>query len=99
MTSPQPQTALDEIVVDDEELAKALDDRELAKGKAREARKKKEMLDTVVNEKVAALDLKVDEPVRCGRFRITKVKTAPREVVFTTPAGHRVKITPDKPEE
>lgn len=87
------QTALDEVAVKSEELEKALEDREIARGAKSEATRKFKTLDDVVKAKLDELDLDEDETVRCGRFRITNKRVAGREVSFTTEPTMRLSIT------
>lgn len=97
-----PQTAIDERLLDGKDgsaLEKALEDREQAKGVKSEATAKFNTLDEVVKDKIEEFGLAEGEVARCGRFRIEKKKTAPREVSFTAEAGTRLQIKPDSEDE
>jgi hypothetical protein len=93
MTKPVPQIALDEQVIDDPELEKTLEDRELAKGAAGEARKKLETVDEIAKGKIGELKLRNGKAVRIGRFRVAQTPVAARSVSFETKASSRLKIT------
>lgn len=87
---PQPQTALDEQVVESAELERVLEDREVAKGAAGEARKKFSTLDDLAKGTIADLD--DDATVRVGRFRVAKRSVAGRSVAFDTNPTSRLSI-------
>lgn len=97
-TKATPQTALDERLIEDDTLEKALEDREQAKGAAGEARAKFTTMDDLVKGKVEELGLDEEETVRCGRFRISKSMVAGKSVSFETDPSARVTVTPDKEE-
>lgn len=78
-TKASPQTAMDEQLIENQELEKALEDREVAKGAAAEARAKYTTLDEVCKDKIEEFSLADGEVARVGRFRIEKKAVAPRE--------------------
>lgn len=89
---PQPQIALDEQIVESAELERVLEDREVAKGAAGEARKKFSTLDELAKGKIADLDLDDGGAVRVGRFRVTKSAVAARSVSFEIDPSMRLSI-------
>ena len=90
---PEPQTAIDELVVDDDLLEQALEGRERAKDAARKARKTFESTDEQARTHVSRLERELGEgPVRVGRF-VLELKTAPaRAVSFETDPKERIAI-------
>lgn len=88
----QSQTALDERVIEDDELNQALEDLEKARGRAKEANKKKATMKEIVEMKLDEHDLADDDAVRVGRFRITKKAVESRSVSFTTEPTTRLNI-------
>lgn len=98
-TKATPQTAIDERLVESDELEKALEDREIAKGTKSEAQAKFNTLDEVVKDKIEEFNLADGEVARVGRFRIEKKPVAPREVSFTAEASSRLSIKPDVDED
>lgn len=88
----QPQTALDEKVIDDSELEKALDDRERAKGAKAEATSVFKTKDDVVKGKLDDLGLEVGQVARIGRFRIEKRQTESSHVEFERGGGEKLSI-------
>jgi hypothetical protein len=93
-TQSQPQTALDEREINNAELESVLEDREVAKGKAGETRKKYTTVDEVAKDKIAALKLAEGDVVRIGRFRIKLTNIPARDVAFETSATSRLSISP-----
>lgn len=92
------QTALDERVVENPELEQALEDREIAKGGANEARAKYTTLDDLAKGKVADLNLQDGEAVRIGRFRVAFRKLPGKSVAFDTEPSERLTISTPKDE-
>lgn len=92
------QTALDERVVENAELERALEDREIAKGAAGEARKKFTTLDDLAKGKVNDLNLQDGEAVRIGRFRVAYRKVPAKSVAFETEPSERLTISTPKDE-
>lgn len=86
------QTALDERVIEDAELEKILEDRQVAKGAAGEARKKVEGLSAMADERIGPLNLSDGDVVRIGRFRLTHKHVAEAERAFTVPARDQTTI-------
>lgn len=95
---PEPQIALDERVIEDVELEKALEDREIAKGAAGEARKKYTTLDDLAKAKIAELSLEDGDAVRVGRFRVSQTAVEARTVSFETEPTSRLQIAVGKDE-
>lgn len=94
-----PQTAMDERELDDAELArkleKALEDRQVAKGKAAEARKKQETMSGVVDDLLEEAGLEDGDVLRVGRFRIAQTNRPAEIRNFEVPEGHRRSIKAD----
>lgn len=89
----QPQTALDELVVDDPELEKALEKREAAKAARRTASKAFDEADVVARASLGELEAQLGEgPVRVGRFVLELRESAPKAVSFETEAKTRIAI-------
>ena len=87
------QFALDEKVIDDPDLEKALEDREKVKAqRAALTAKYKERHEHAV-ELIDELDVPDDTVVRCGRFRLSKSHVASRSVEFTTSPTERLNIS------
>jgi hypothetical protein len=88
----QPQTAIDERVVDNEELRRALETRELLKARAGDARKAYRNCDDQVKGMAAEFALEDGQAIRVGRFRILKSAVAARAVHFETQPTSKVTI-------
>lgn len=95
----EAQTALDEQVIDDRELESVLEDREVAKGAAGEARKKFSTVDEIAKGKIGDLKLAEGDTVRVGRFRVTYKPVEGRSVAFDTQPTTRLTISPDKDDD
>ena len=93
----RPQTAMDERVIESAELEAALEAREAAKVKAREARSTFAEADESARGLIGALGLG-EQPARVGRFRLVVRKVAARSVAFDTEPTSRVTITADREE-
>ncbi|MCI0582328.1 MAG: hypothetical protein L0227_05425, partial [Chloroflexi bacterium] len=76
------QIAMDERVVDDDELNGLLEKRLRAADDKREVAKVYKAADVAAKDKIALLALEVGQAARVGRFRITKTATEPRHVEF-----------------
>lgn len=94
-TKATPQTAMDEGLIEDEKLEKALEDREKKRKVKSDATADFKDADDVVKGKLDALELDEGATVRCGRFRISKKSTPARDVSFTTEPSSQLQITPD----
>lgn len=88
------QTALDERVLDNAELADALEKRHEAKSKESDARMTAKLLDDRVKMLIAAEELEDGAVVRCGDYRIEKRSVAARSVSFDTEPTSRLSIRP-----
>lgn len=88
-----PQLAMDERVIDDRDLEKALEDREIAKGAVSEARSKYNGIDEAAKGLVAQLSLKDGDVVRVGRFRLSQRRVAAKSVAFETDARDQLYIS------
>lgn len=88
----QPQTALDERVVEDAELEAALEEREQAKAARAKAAKTFESKDEAARVLADKLDDLFDGPVRVGRFVLVERKTTARSVAFDVEAKTRLSI-------
>lgn len=93
-TTADAQTQIDEQIIDDAELEQALEDREIAKGKSGEARKKYKTMDDLVKGKLGDVGLEDGDVARVGRFRISKSAVSGRAVSFDTSPTSRVLIAP-----
>lgn len=91
-----PQTQIGERVVEDERLEKQLDARQSAKERAGAAGKAYREADTVVRATLDELGVG-EQPVRVGRFVISKSDVAARSVSFDTDPTSRLNIRVDKP--
>ncbi len=88
----RPQLALDEKVVENPALEKALDARLRAADDRAEAAKVFKRHDTEAREAIAALQLEDGDVIRVGRFRIKKSAVEPRHVEFDAAATQRISI-------
>ena len=89
-----PQGRLGEQVIEDEELAAQLEQRESLKGVASAASKSFRKTDEEVKGHILALG--VEGPVRCGQFVITVKSVEGHSIAFDTKAAVRVHIVPVK---
>jgi hypothetical protein len=94
----QPQTALDELVVDDELLEKALETRERARLKALDARKAYTKANDAARAHLERHELVADRPLRVGRFVVTLAELGGRHVAFDVDPSERVSIRVAKDE-
>jgi hypothetical protein len=94
MTALQPQTTIDERVVQNDELEQALEQRQTLKVKAGEARKAYTEADEQAKALARELDL-ADGPVRVGRFVLTEHDVPGRSVAFDTDPSTRLTIRVD----
>lgn len=85
-TKEKAQISMDEKVIDNPELEKLLEERQEAKELATEFRK----ADKKVKDEIAKIEIL--EPIRIGRFVISKKSTEGRHVDFETMPGMRVSI-------
>ncbi len=88
----EAQTAFDEVTIEDADLKRALESRQVAKEAASEARATYKAASDAVAGEIAKLELPVGGAVRCGRFRITRRAVEARSVQFETGASDRVTI-------
>jgi hypothetical protein len=97
-TKATPQTAIDEELIDNQELEKLLEDREQAKGAKNEAARKFTTVDDLTKAKLKELGVSDDEGetyrYRCGRFVLTASVTEGKSVSFETAPSQRITITP-----
>lgn len=92
MTS-DPQTRIDENVIDDPELLEALDLRSKAKNEKKSAASGFDLRHAEALALIEKLGLDEGDVVRIGTYRITKTKTGePKDVSFTTSPASRVSI-------
>ena len=92
------QLSLDEKVVVDDEIEEALEEREKRKASSRAVAKAyREAHDHAV-ALIDTLDVTEDQPVRVGRFRLTKSTVDARQVAFETEPKERLTITADEGE-
>lgn len=91
-TREDPQTTIDERVVENPELEQALVDRGKLKAFAGEATKKYREQNEIVRGMVAEFALEDGQSIRVGRYRITRTPVAGRAVAFETNPTSRVTI-------
>lgn len=91
-TTENPQTAIDERVVENAELEQALVDRGKLKAFAGEAAKKYREQDELVRGMVAEFALEDGQSIRVGRYRISRTTVAARKVAFETNPTSRLTI-------
>ena len=96
--SLDPQTSIYETVIDDPELAAALEERLKRKTSVANANKRYRQIDETVKARLEELDLGDEAPVRIGRFIVTRKRTAGRSVSFETEPGARlwIKLLPEE---
>jgi hypothetical protein len=97
--SQKEQLGIDERVLDDPELERALEEREKAKAGKNEAARTFNTKDEVVKNRLEELDIEVDEPVRIGRYVCSRTKVAAKSVAFDTAETTRLAITPKDPDD
>lgn len=90
MPRVRPQISMDDKFIEDPELEKLLEERQVAKEATSVANKEYRGLDEKAQAKVLALDL--TETVRCGRFLLSKKVIEPKEVSFETAESVRARI-------
>lgn len=88
----EPQTRIDEKIVESPELESLLEERAAAKEKLAMARSTAEGLTDRAKQKIDELGLDVGSTMRVGRFRISKSLTAGRSVAFDVDPKERVSI-------
>jgi hypothetical protein len=89
---PAQQDGLFDQVIEDEELAAALDKRQKAKDARKAAQAAFKERHDVVKGKLDALDLEDGTVVRCGRHRVEVKRVAARSVSFETSPSRRLQI-------
>lgn len=89
----QPQTAIDEVELDDARLLQALNTRQGRKEQVKEARKVYKEADDHARAFLSEHTLDDGQAVRIGRYRITKKAVASRTVQFETDPTSRVTIS------
>jgi hypothetical protein len=87
----QPQTSLDEHVVEDAELERALEERETLKARAAKARKAYTEADEWAKGMLGRHDLD-EAPLRVGRFVVSALELPGRAVAFETSPSRRITI-------
>jgi hypothetical protein len=88
-----PQTAMDEQVIDDAEIEKALEEREKRKASLAAVRKVYEGAHEAAIAEIAKLELPEGGAARVGRFRVAKSAIPARSVTFDTKASSRIRIS------
>lgn len=89
------QLALDEKVIEDDEIEEALEEREKRKAaKNAVTTKYREAHEHAVGL-INSLGISEDQVVRVGRFRLTKSQVSGRQVAFETAPTERLLITAD----
>jgi hypothetical protein len=91
LAAVQPQTALEELLIEDDELEAQLEARERAKEKAGKARKTFQEVNEAVKVHVNELDAG-EATLRCGRFLISRSERPGRSVSFETGPATRLSI-------
>lgn len=87
-----PQLALDEEVIENEELEAALEERESRKSSLAAVRGDYKTADDAAMLAIALLELPEEHAVRVGRFRISRKTVKGRIVSFETETSNRVRI-------
>ena len=87
------QTAFDEQVIEDEEIAAALEDREKKKASLDAVRKIYDGAHEHAMLKVSELELPEGGAARVGRFRITRQEVPAGHREFDTKASSRIRIS------
>jgi hypothetical protein len=90
---PDPQTTIDEKVVENDKLEQALEEREKLKAKAGKARKDYAEADEWAKGLIGELRLDDGAAVRVGRFRVSRTAVAGRSVAFETQPSSRLTIS------
>lgn len=93
-SSATEQLGMDERLVEDEVLSKALEGRLRAHDDIAEIRSVYKEHDAKVKERVGVLDLADGDAIRVGRFRIAKTAVAAKHVAFDTDPTSRLTIEP-----
>lgn len=93
-TTADPQTSIYETVIEDESLEQAIEAWFAKKKRANTARKDADTAKEIVSEKVDALDLGIDAPVRVGRFVVSIRDVEPRSVSYETEQKKRLVVKP-----
>lgn len=88
----QPQTALDEKVIESPKLLEALDNREQLRVDKAEAVKLYKEGDEKVRAALEVQSLADGQAIRVGGYRITKRSVPSRSVAFDTDASSRITI-------
>lgn len=90
---------MDETVIDNETIERALEERDKKKRSARAVAKQAKQADDVARALIESeLDIGIDAPIRIGRFRLTLREIAAKEVSFETAKTNRLTIKADKSE-
>lgn len=88
------QDGLFDEVIENDELAAALEERQALRAKFLKAKAEYEEAHETAKGQIDALALDPDTTARCGRFRIRKGKPGdPKDVAFTTTPKPRVTIS------
>lgn len=88
----EPQQGFDEQVIEDSDLQRALESRQVAKEERSEKQKAYKKAHDVANALIERLELPVGGAARVGRFRITRRSIEGRNVTFETSDSDRVTI-------
>lgn len=91
-TTGKDQLALDEKVVENDDLEALLDRRMAAKDRLGQLRAEFDQIDREARAMIDGLDLGVDTAIRVGKYRISRTMTTARAVSFETEAKERVSI-------
>jgi hypothetical protein len=92
LAAVEPQTSLEELLIEDSELEAQLEARERAKEKAGKARKTFQEVNDAVKVRVDELDGASGATLRCGRFLISRSERPGRNVSFETSPSTRLSI-------
>lgn len=88
-----PQTSLDERLINAPPLEQALETREKRKASLKAVRAEYREADEMAKAQIAEFDLSDGEVARCGRFRIAKKRVQGRSVSFETDPTSRLQIS------
>jgi hypothetical protein len=91
-TTMDPQTRMDETVIDHSTLEAALDEREKRLNSKRELTKQYKEANDKVRALLGEFNLQDGEVARCGRWRISKKAIPARSVAFEAAPSSRIQI-------
>lgn len=94
-----PQTSIDERVIEQSAPEEALEERERRNNSRKELTRQFKEADDRARALLSEFDLQDGEVARCGRFRISKKSIPSRSVAFETSPSSRIQIQLAVPDE